>query len=150
MTDPFPEANGGTIRAMPGKDRQLTVLRWAAGALLIWLLLPWFSGQDDGEPLKASGWDTEPRFTLGMTAAGFALIALTGMSTVLKRVRWLALVIAFIIVGLTFWMLRRGDRYSTPQLFVGAYVTIAVEAVLVGVSTVIAAPRSRGGRWTRF
>jgi hypothetical protein len=46
----------------------------AAGlALAASLLLPWFRGTDDGEPLTVAGWDTEPGFTLGMLACAVVI-----------------------------------------------------------------------------
>ena len=48
---------------------------WAAAglALAASLLLPWFGGTSDGEPLTIAGWDTEPGFTIGMLACALAI-----------------------------------------------------------------------------
>jgi hypothetical protein len=52
-----------------------TVLRLGGWAVLLLLLLPWWSGTDDGDPLKIAGWDTEPGFTAAMVAAGLVAVA---------------------------------------------------------------------------
>jgi hypothetical protein len=138
----------GRLRRMDDNARALRLaLRFGAVVLLICLLLPWFSGEDDGVPLKVAGWDTEPGFTVGMIAVAVVLIALSGARPMV-RFRWVPVAIALVAVALTIWLLRRGDRYSTPDLFFGAYLTIAVEAGLLGLAVAIARtafPRPAGG-----
>ena len=84
----------------------------AAGlALAASLLLPWFSGTDDGEPLTIAGWDTEPGFTVGMLACALVI-------AVARRPLVVALA-AVVAIALTIWMLPRGDRYSGYDLAAG-------------------------------
>jgi hypothetical protein len=117
------------ITRMDGDGWSRLGVRLAGVALLACLLLPWFSGSDDGESLRVAGWDTEPGFTAGMIAVGLVLLALPtspGMAA-----RWLPLVVTLVAIGLTLWMLPRGERYSAPNLILGSYVTLAVEAALL-------------------
>ena len=90
------------------------------------LLLPWFSGSDDGEPLTIAGWDTEPGFTVGMLACALVI-------AVARR----PLVVAFaavVAIALTIWMLPRGDRYSGYDLSPGGFVALAIAAVVLGTA----------------
>jgi hypothetical protein len=115
------------------------VLRVGGVALALSLLLPWFSGTDDGEPLTVAGWDTEPGFTIAMIAIGLGVAAMAGS----RRLRWAPLALAIVAVGLTVWMLGRGDRFSAPDLLAGAYVALAIELALVIAGTLVAfAPRA--------
>jgi hypothetical protein len=112
---------------------RLLVLRIGGIALALSLLLPWFSGTDDGEPLTVAGWDTEPGLTIAMIALGLGVASLAG-----ARLRWVPLALTIVAVGLTVWMLGRGDRYSAPDLLAGAYVAIAIELALVTAGTLVA------------
>ena len=115
------------------------VLRVGGVALVLSLLLPWFSGTDDGEPLTVAGWDTEPGFTIAMIALGLAVAAVAGA----RRFRWAPLALTLVAAGLTVWMLGRGDRYSAPDLLAGAYVAIAIElALLIAGTRAAFAPRA--------
>jgi len=115
------------------------VLRIGGVALALSLLLPWFSGTDDGEPLTVAGWDTEPGFTIAMIAIGLGVATMAGT----QRLRWAPLALTLVAAGLTAWMLGRGDRYSAPDLLAGAYVAIAIELALVIAGTLVAfAPRA--------
>ena len=83
---------------------------WATAglALAASLLLPWFSGTSDGQPLAIAGWDTEPGFTIGMLACALVI-------AVVRRPPVVALA-AVVAIALTIWMLPRGDRYSGYDL----------------------------------
>ena len=90
-------------------------------ALAVSLLLPWFYGTSDGDSLTIPGWETEPGFTLGMLAcAGVITIA-----SLADRPLVVALA-AVIAIGLTVWMLPRGDLYSGYDLGPGGFVALAV------------------------
>jgi hypothetical protein len=112
----------------------ILVLRIGGVALALSLLLPWFSGTDDGEPLTVAGWDTEPGFTIAMIALGLGVTAVAGA----RRLRWAPLALTLVAVALTVWMLGRGDRYSAPDLLAGAFVAIAIELALVTAGTLVA------------
>ena len=108
----------------PGLRRAVTP---AAGlALAASLLLPWFTGSDDGEPLTIAGWDTEPGFTLGMLACAFVI-------AVVRRPLVVALA-AVVAIALTVWMLPRGDRYSGYDLALGGFVALGIAAVVLGTA----------------
>lgn len=94
------------------------------------LVLPWFGGEDAGRALHVAGWDTEPGFTIGMIAAGLVLLATPPPERTGLR-RWLPLVATLVMIALTVWMLPRGDRYSAPDVLIGAYVALALEAALL-------------------
>jgi hypothetical protein len=105
------------------------LLRLGGLALLLLLLPPWWSGTDDGEPLKIAGWDTEPGFTAAMVAAGLGLAAFGS--------RWRAvpaLVCAIAALALTVWMPPRGDLFSGYHVLVAGYAEAALAAVLVVVA----------------
>ena len=99
----------------------------AAGlALAASLLLPWFTGTDDGQPLTVAGWDTEPGFTVGMLACAFVV-------AVARRPLVVALAAA-VAIALTLWMLPRGDRYSGYDLAIGGFVALAIAVVVLGAA----------------
>ncbi len=101
---------------------------WRAGGLLLALslLLPWFRGTDDGQPLTIAGWDTEPGFTLGMLACALVI-------AVARRPLVVALA-AVVAIALTIWMLPRGDRYSGYDLALGGFVALGIAAVVLGTA----------------
>jgi hypothetical protein len=107
-----------------------TRLGWAwtaaGAALAATLLLPWFSGTSDGEPLTIAGWDTEPGFTIGMLASALVI-------AVVRRPLVVALAAA-VAIGLTVWMLPRGDRYSGYDLAAGGFVALALALAVVGTA----------------
>jgi hypothetical protein len=97
----------------------------AAGLVLAAsLLLPWFRGSDDGEPLAIAGWDTEPGFTAGVLACAVGLVVAGRLHRPL-----VALVSAVAAAGLIAWMLPRGDRYSGYDLGPGGFVALAAIAL---------------------
>jgi hypothetical protein len=99
----------------------------AAGlALAASLLLPWFSGTDDGEPLTIAGWDTEPGFTVGMLACALVIAVARRPSVVA--------VAAVVAIALTLWMLPRGDRYSGYDLGPGGFVALGIAALVLGTA----------------
>lgn len=101
---------------------------WAAAglALAASLLLPWFSGTSDGEPLTIAGWDTEPGFTAGMLVCALVI-------AVVRRPLIVALA-AVVAIGLTIWMLPRGERYSGYDLGPGGFVALALALVVLGTA----------------
>jgi hypothetical protein len=101
----------------------------AGGALALSLLLPWFHGSDDGQPLTIAGWDTEPGFTAGMLACA-CVIAVAGQ---LER-PVIALLPAAVAIALTVWMLPRGDRYSGYDLRPGGFVALGIAVVVLATS----------------
>ena len=101
----------------------------AGPALAASLLLPWFYGTDDGQPLTIAGWDTEPGFTLGMIACACG-IALGGL---LKR-PLIAMLSAVPAVALTVWMFPRGELYSGYDLGPGAFVALAVAVIAFAIA----------------
>ena len=99
----------------------------AAGlALAASLLLPWFSGTSDGEPLTIAGWDPAPGFTIGMLACALVI-------AVVRRPLAVALAAA-VAIALTIWMLPRGDRYSGSQLGPGGFVALTIALVVLGTA----------------
>ena len=101
---------------------------WIVGglALAATLLLPWFAGSDDGEPLTVACWDTEPGFTVGMLACAVVI-------AVARRPHVVALA-AVAAIALTIWMLPRGDRYSGYDLRPGGFVALGIAAVVLGTA----------------
>ncbi|HTE61010.1 MAG TPA: hypothetical protein VK631_11710 [Solirubrobacteraceae bacterium] len=88
------------------------------------LLLPWFYGTDDGQPLTIAGWDTEPGFTLGMLACACGI----GAGALLYR----PLIVMFSAppaIALTIWMLPRGELYSGYDLGPGAFAALATALI---------------------
>jgi hypothetical protein len=98
---------------------------WAAAgvALALSLLLPWFTGTSDGESLTIAGWDTEPGFTAGMIACA-VVIAFGRRPPVVA-------VASGVAIGLTVWMLPRGDRYSGYDLAYGGFVALALALIVL-------------------
>jgi hypothetical protein len=93
------------------------------------LLLPWFEGTDDGEPLTIPGWDTEPGFTASMLACA-CVVGIAG-----HRGRWLIVALATVIaIALTVWMLPRGDRYSGYDLGPGAFIALGIAVVVLAAA----------------
>jgi hypothetical protein len=93
------------------------------------LLVPWFYGTDDGQPLTIAGWDTEPGFTLGMIACA-AVVVIAGA---VDRPR-LAAPASATAIGLTIWMLPRGELYSGYDLGPGGIVALAASVVALAVA----------------
>jgi hypothetical protein len=124
------------------------VLRASVAAVLVCLLLPWFSGQDEARPLEVAGWDTEPGFTIGMIAAAVVLAVSAGPGR--EGIgRWLPLAAGVVMVALTLWMLPRGDRYSVPELQPAAYAALGLEVVLLAAAVAFgtaSAPVTSAGR----
>jgi len=120
--------------AGPGNEARFLVMRgWAltaaGAALAASLLLPWFYGTDEGQPLTIAGWDTEPGFTLGMLACACA-IAIAG-----RLNRPLIVMLSTVpAIALTIWMLPRGERYSGYDLGPGAFVALAVAVMALALA----------------
>jgi hypothetical protein len=123
-----PLSPGATFAAMRGWAWKLAGL-----ALAVSLLLPWFYGTDDGQPLTIAGWDTEPGFTLGMLARACG-IAVGGL---LDR-PLVAMVSALPAIAVTVWMLPRGELYSGYDLGPGAVVALVV--ALIAFATALPRP----------
>ena len=113
------------------------VWKAAGPALAVSLLLPWFYGTDDGQPLTVAGWDTEPGFTLGMLACAAAIVVAGLIDRPL-----VAALSAVAAIALTIWMLPRGDRYSGDDLGPGAIVALAVAVIALAAAVL---PPSRRG-----
>jgi len=108
------------------------VWKVAGAALAVSLLVPWFYGTDDGQPLTIAGWDTEPGFTLGMLACACAIVVAGFADQPL-----IALLSTVPAIVLTVWMLPRGELYSGYDLGPGAFVALAAAVMALAV----AAPR---------
>jgi hypothetical protein len=108
------------------RDRAWAV---AGPALAASLLLPWFYGTDDGDPLTTAGWDTEPGFTVGVIACACGIT----IGGILKR-PLIAMLSTAAAIALTVWMLPRGDLYSGYDPGPGAFVALAVGAVALVAS----------------
>src|SRR3954468_4313172 len=104
------------------------VLVAAAGLLAVSLVVPWFYGTDDGQPLTIAGWDTEPGFTLGMVACA-CVVAIAGAA---DR-PLLAVPASAAALALTIWMLPRGERYSGYELGPGGFIAIAVSILALAL-----------------
>jgi hypothetical protein len=101
----------------------------AAGLLAVSLLVPWFYGTDDGQPLTIAGWDTEPGFTLGMVACA-CLLAIAGA---VDR-PLLAVPPSAAALILTLWMLPRGERYSGYDLGPGGFIAIVISILALALA----------------
>ena len=110
----------------------------AGPALAVSLLLPWFHGTDDGQPLTIAGWDTEPGFTLGMLACACGIAA----GALLNR-PLVAVASAVPAIALTVWMLPRGELYSGYDIGPGAFVALVV--ALIAVAAAVRRPFGRSG-----
>ena len=101
----------------------------AGGLLAVSLLVPWFYGTDDGQPLTIAGWDTEPGFTLGMVACACVLAIAGAVDRPL-----LAIPPTATAVALTIWMLPRGGRYSGYDLGPGGFIALVVSILALAVA----------------
>src|SRR6478609_1918655 len=100
----------------------------AAGLMAVSLLVPWFYGTDDGQPLTIAGWDTEPGFTLGMVACACVLAIAGAVDRPL-----LAAPPSAAALALTIWTLPRGERYSGYELGPGGFISIVVSILALAV-----------------
>ena len=109
--------------------RSLRAYGWqAAGlALAVPLVLPWFYGTSDGDSLIIGGLATEPGFAVAMVACA-AGVAFSGSRL------YIAALCATTAIGLTLWMLPRGDRYSGYDHGPGGYLELAVAVVVLAAA----------------
>jgi hypothetical protein len=110
------------------------LVKVAGIAVLVTLVLPWFAAESDGDAFIIPGWETEPGFTIYVVSTGFALLALGGSPSFLRRVPWLPGILAAVAFLLTLWIQRRGDLYSATHLLLGAYLAVAVQSLTVVLS----------------
>lgn len=107
------------------------ILIAAAALIAASLVVPWFYGTDDGQPLTIAGWDTEPGFTLGMLAC-VGTLAVAGAA----HRPLLAIPPGAAALALAIWMLPRGWRYSGDDLGPGGFIALvgAIAALTVAVT----------------
>ncbi|RKQ88362.1 hypothetical protein C8N24_6404 [Solirubrobacter pauli] len=114
---------------MPSTKRELMSHRIKVPgiALTVALLAPWFEATSDGDDSWVAGWDTDPWFTIPMFFAGMAVvfggIALNRLLVVLGAIAG---------VGLTVWMLPRGEEFSGYALGPGGFIAVAAGVAAIG------------------